>query len=200
MCDQNSSTRQNDENRAAVYQQLCNSYHQIDDFRSKLLALLPFASAAGLFLLLNDKFPDPLKVEAAKPLLVPIGILGSVVTFGLFSYEIYGIKKCGELINTGAKLEKELEVVGQFGTRPNHLINEPFAAGIIYPAVLASWLFLVLYALNVKAALLIGELVFFVGFACMLVWDILLVLEVRKQRRSQLPAKTQGDQSCRPAT
>lgn len=175
MTEQKTSTGQQDGNRLAVYQQLCLSYHQIDDFRSKLLALLPFASAAGLFLLLSDKLPDPSKVAAAKPLLVPIGIFGSVVTLGLFSYEIYGIKKCGKLIDAGIKLENDLGVIGQFRTRPNHLINEPFAAGIIYPAVLASWLLIVLYAADVKAALLIGSLVFFVGFVCMLVWDISLV-------------------------
>ena len=95
------------------------------------------------------------------------------------------IKKCGELINAGAKLENELGVDGQFATRPIHLINEPFAAGVIYPAVLASWLFLVLYALNVGVALFIGSLVFLVGFACMLVWDIHLVREARKLRQSR---------------
>ncbi|MDX6304401.1 MAG: hypothetical protein QOI77_1370 [Blastocatellia bacterium] len=189
MSEQNASTQQRDANRLAVYQQLCLSYHQIDDFRSKLLALLPFASAAGLSLLL--------KVEAAKPLLVPIGIFGSVVTFGLFSYEIYGIRKCGELIDAGIKLEKDLGVVGQFRTRPNHLINEPFAAGVIYPAVLASWLFLVLYALNVKAALCIGSIIFFVGFTCMLVWDIFLVLKARSLPQSDLRKNAQDDQSRR---
>jgi hypothetical protein len=86
----NASAGQNDANRSAVYQQLCSSYHQIDDFRSKLLALLPFASAAGLFLLLNDKFSDPLKVEAAKPFLVPIGIFGSVVHSAYFLTRFMG--------------------------------------------------------------------------------------------------------------
>lgn len=179
-----------EDNLRGVYQELCNSYRAIDDFRAKLLAFLPFASAAGLFLLLNDKFPDLSKIEAAKPFLVPIGIFGLIVTSGLFSYEIYGIKKCGELINTGIKLEKDLKVVGQFTTRPNCLINEPFAAGVIYPVVLAAWLFLVLYALKVGGALCIGGLVFFVGFACMLVWDICLVQEARKLRESQARANT----------
>lgn len=183
MSEQRASTEQHDANRLAVYEQLCISYHQIDDFRSKLLALLPFASAAGLFLLLR---------AAAKPLLVPIGIFGSVVTLGLFSYEIYGIRKCGKLIGAGIKLEKDLGVVGQFRTRPNDFINEPFAAGVIYPAVLASWLLLVLYASDIKAALCIGSLVFFAGFACVLVWDISLV---RKARQSQLQENARDDQS-----
>jgi hypothetical protein len=55
-----------DDNYRAVYQELCNSYRAIDDFRAKLLAFLPFASAAGLFLLLKDEFPDQTKIEAAK--------------------------------------------------------------------------------------------------------------------------------------
>jgi hypothetical protein len=37
-----------------VYEQLCNSYRAIDDFRAKLLALLPLATGGGIFLLVGD--------------------------------------------------------------------------------------------------------------------------------------------------
>jgi hypothetical protein len=71
-----------------------------------------------------------------------------VITLGLFFFELYGIKKCTQLISAGRKLEEDLHVKnGQFVTRPPGVIgfiNEPFAAGVIYPAVLAAWTFLAL--------------------------------------------------------
>jgi hypothetical protein len=170
--------------RSTVYQQLCDSYHKIDDFRAKLLALLPFASAAGLFLLLNDKLPSPAAMRAAGPFFVPIGIFGVVVTLGLFAYEIYGIQKCGELIDTGIRLETEMKVRGQFTSRPNRVINEVFAAAVIYPAVLAGWLFLTLFTLR-EDALGIAELVFFAGFAGMLAWDVYLVRRAERERKAR---------------
>jgi membrane protein implicated in regulation of membrane protease activity len=76
-------------------------------------------------------------------------------------------------------------VPGQFTSRPNRLVNEIFAAGVIYPAVLAGWLFLVLFASGVSAALYIAGFVFLVGVACMLAWDFRLVREAERQRKSR---------------
>jgi hypothetical protein len=78
---------------------------------------------------------------------MPIGFFGFVITLGLFFYELYGIKKCTSLIRAGIDLEKNVLKVHnrQFATRPPGvalLINEPFAASLIYPAVLAAWTFL----------------------------------------------------------
>jgi hypothetical protein len=193
MSDQNPVSPKDNPHRTDVYQQLCSSYHQIDDFRAKLLALLPFASAAGLFLLLNDKLPDRSAVEAAGPFFVPIGIFGAVVTLGLFFYEIYGIRKCGALIVTGIELERKMKVRGQFTSRPNYLINEPFAAGVIYPAVLAGWLFLALVAWSATAALVIAGLVFLAGFALMLAWDVSMVREAREREKQALAADREAD-------
>ncbi len=36
------------------YEEVCRSYQAIADFRAKLIGLLPLASGAGIFLLLND--------------------------------------------------------------------------------------------------------------------------------------------------
>ncbi len=128
--------------KLTIYRELCASYRAIDDFRAKLLGLLPLATGTGIFLLLGDKT----KLNAVAPYLGPIGVFGFVVTLGLFSYEIFAIKKCGALISAGTELEKQLEKGyishGQFVTRPNIFINEPFAAGIIYSAVLAAWIYL----------------------------------------------------------
>ena len=126
-----------------VYEQLCNSYRAIDDFRAKLLGFLPLATGTGVFLLLTDQA----KILSMQNLLKPIGLFGFVVTLGLFFYELYGIKKCACIIEVGKDLEVNLLKVskGQFATRPHGvalLINEPFAASLIYPAVLAAWTFL----------------------------------------------------------
>lgn len=37
-----------------AYGEVCNSYHAIDDFRTKLLGILPIASLAGILLLGKD--------------------------------------------------------------------------------------------------------------------------------------------------
>jgi len=136
-----------DDNRRAVYQELCNSYRAIDDFRAKLLGFLPLATGTGILLLL-DKLRNfnGLNVET-KSLLAAVGAFGFVITLGLFAFKIYGIRKCHALILAGQQLEGELRSDGQFFHRPREVIgfiNEPFAAGIIYPAVAAAWIFLAL--------------------------------------------------------
>jgi hypothetical protein len=40
-----------DENLRDAYQELCNSYRAVDDFRMKLLAFLPLATGTGVVLL-----------------------------------------------------------------------------------------------------------------------------------------------------
>jgi hypothetical protein len=120
------------------YDQLCQSYRAIDDFRAKLLGFLPVVTGGGLLLLSRNV--DGVAAE----LFLPVGLFGVVVTLGLFSYEIYGIAKCHKLIIAGKALELALglEKAGQFETRPREVlghINEPFTAAIIYPAVMAAW-------------------------------------------------------------
>jgi hypothetical protein len=126
-----------------VYEQLCNSYRAIDDFRAKLLGFLPLATGTGAFLLITDQA----KIVSMQNLFKPIGLFGLVITLGLFFYELYAIKKCTRLIEVGKELEKNVLGVsnGQFARRPPGvalLINEPLAASLIYPAVLAAWTFL----------------------------------------------------------
>jgi predicted cation transporter len=174
------------------YEQLCTSYHAIDDFRSKLLGLLPIVSGSGIFLLLSEALArTPLKEAAgARQFLYPIGLFGFVVALGLFCYELYGILKCHTLINAGRAMEIVLGIEqGQFRKRPRslfYLINEPFAAGLIYPAVLAAWMFLALLfpqsqGNSVQAtepatehAIAVAIRVFIFGFAFMLVYNLTL--------------------------
>jgi hypothetical protein len=151
------------DNWKAAYEQLCTSYHAIDDFRTKLLGILPLATGTGIFLFLNNLTPE------TEPFLVPLGVFGFVVTLGLFFYEIYGIARCTYLIKVGQVLENHLglnKTDGQFLSRPDAIlgfINEPFAAGVIYPAVLASWLYLALVFTAPQSALAFAILIFLVG-------------------------------------
>jgi hypothetical protein len=102
--------------------------------------------------------------------LLAIGTFGFVIALGLSCYELYGIKRCHSLIETGRNIERDLGLRGQFQMHPLGvfgLINEPFAAGIVYPAVLAAWTFLALVspAHDVKSGkfmkLIIGHYAFF---------------------------------------
>lgn len=132
-----------------VYAELCASYHAIDDFRTKLLGFLPLVTGGGLVLLSGQA------ENVRKEFFGPVGRFGVVVTLGLLAYELFGIKKCHALIETGKVLEGRLRLpiaqgerrAGQFLQRPNNLlwvVNEPFAAALIYPAVLAAWTYLAL--------------------------------------------------------
>jgi hypothetical protein len=180
-----------DENLKTTYDQLCYSYRAIDDFRAKLLGFLPLASGTGIFLLIPDNSKSPLNTY-----LVPVGAFGFLITLGLFFYEIYGIKKCHALIKAGQKIEDQMRIRGQFQGRPPGVagfINEPFAAGVIYPAVLAAWTFLALQDQKISKweppdllfikleppYLWIAIVVFFVGSACSFALNRWLVKERR---------------------
>lgn len=137
-------TPKNEDLRMA-YEQVCSSHNAIADFRAKLLGFLPLASGAGIFLLLNDNVT---KFGFAKLYLSPIGIFGFVVTLGLFLYELRGIQQCNRLIEVGELIEDLLDIDGQFKRRIapiSPLISHTRAAQVIYPAVLAAWIFLALF-------------------------------------------------------
>jgi hypothetical protein len=130
------------DNRKIAYNQLCTSYHAIDDFRTKLLGFLPLVTGGGL-ILLSGRAED-----VRKEFFGPVGRFGILVTLGLLAYELFGIKKCHALIEAGKAMEQDMGLPdGQFIRRPNNLlwiVNEPFAAAIIYPTVLAAWTYLAL--------------------------------------------------------
>lgn len=160
------------ENHKIVYQELCTSYRAIDNFRTALLGLLPLASGAGIFLFYSDT-----ETTTLETLMGPIGLFGFAVTLGLFLFEIYGIRKCHALIDAGRRLEELLGVEGQFTRRPREVIgfiNEPFASGIIYPAVLAAWAFVGFYPVCPIASGVIAFFLFGIGFALSLWYNFWL--------------------------
>lgn len=169
--DNDQDDRQN-ANLNVAYQELCKSYHAIDDFRTKLLGFLPLATAGGIVLLLNNPKGLESLDAGTKALLAAVGAFGGLITLGLFAYELYGIKKCGELILRGKFMERSLlkntEHIkdGPFESRPHEvagIINEPFAAGVIYPAVLSAWVFFALHFASPQANPWVPIFVFAVG-------------------------------------
>jgi hypothetical protein len=97
--------------------------------------------------------------------------------FGLLSYEIYGIRKCHALIIAGRRLEAGLGLgTGQFLARPREVagvLNEPFAAAIIYPAVIAAWTFLAAYS-HPASRVELAVWVFALGFTTILGYNFWL--------------------------
>jgi hypothetical protein len=137
-------------NRRTAYEQVCTSFHAIDDLRTKLLGFLPLVTGGGLILLTGRTG------DVRKAFFGPFGIFGILITFGLLVYELNGMKRCQELIYDGEALERAMGLThGQFTTRvkqpsnlytrpfaPSNMFTKPFAAAWIYPAVIAAWTYL----------------------------------------------------------
>jgi hypothetical protein len=127
----------------AAYEELCSRHQQIDDFRGKLLALLPIASgAAGLVLLRSNS------VEAERYLL-PIGIYGVAITLGLFIYELHGIAVCKRIMEQAEGLENDLNIPpgrGQYRDRGRNVLHKvievEMASWIVYLSVIAGWIYI----------------------------------------------------------
>jgi hypothetical protein len=119
---------------------VCQNLRSIDDFRGRLLALLPLASgAAGILLLGNLVSPQ---------YLWQIGIFGFIVILALSVYEFRGILQCHKLVKKAEQLEGLLEVnqiARQFDSRHRWaygVISVPVASILIYLAVALGWVFL----------------------------------------------------------
>jgi hypothetical protein len=85
------------ENTRKAYDEVCRSYERIDDFRAKLLSLLPIVSGTGLFLLLRETGLGEAATDS-RSLLTFSGSFGAVITLGLLFYELRGIQRCVRLI------------------------------------------------------------------------------------------------------
>lgn len=153
-----STARPRDDYRE-LYTQVCESYRSIDDFRMKLLGLLPVATGAGVLALLSSGKVDlgatGSELEQIQQVLAAVAIFGVAITLGLFAYELHGIVKCGRLIKIGARIERDMgpsgRFFGQFETRPHRvvgLIDVPFASSVVYPAAVAVWVFVGLVSLS----------------------------------------------------
>jgi hypothetical protein len=131
------------ENLLVAYKAACDRHQQIDEFRGKLLALLPIASGGIGLLLIGER-------GTFESYLTPIGIYGLVATSGLFIYELYGISVCKQIMGQAAGLEKRLNIpesMGQFRDRKEskpreRLIQAEIASWVVYLSVLSGWLYI----------------------------------------------------------
>jgi hypothetical protein len=126
--------------RETVYQEICKSHASIADFRARLLALLPAASGASVFIALQ-------KADGDNHFLGPLGLFGFTAIFGLFMYELRGIEDCVKLRRHAEAIEHELgirEGESHFHRKRGKLgglADEIGAGWIVYTAVLISWLY-----------------------------------------------------------
>ncbi|MEH1887736.1 hypothetical protein [Nostoc sp.] len=137
-----------------AYEEICKSYHALDDFRMKLLGFLPLSSLLGIFLV-GDKKLSTDGNPSSPELIAFISLFAAAFTIALFIYEIRGILRCNNLIQTGDEIEQLLGVKGQFRVcREEHqcnkrtsdriagLFNAKLAACLIYSSVFAAWVFM----------------------------------------------------------
>ena len=160
----NEMTKDNTEDKTgallSVYQEICTSLHDIDDFRMKLLGLLPLTSLVGIFALGSNSLFATQTIES-KHLIGFIAIFAACLTLSLFIYEIRGILRCSDLIRRGGEIESLLGVRGQFSVcmeehdckktaatwkeRAIHFFDAKLAACVIYSTVSTAWTFTALH-------------------------------------------------------
>jgi hypothetical protein len=98
----------------ATYEEICKSYHALDEFRMKLLGLLPIVSIVGLFALDKTELKSAGSV-ATNEIVAYVGLFATMFNIALFIYEMRGILTCHDLLTSGRALEKLMNVTGQFG-------------------------------------------------------------------------------------
>lgn len=139
-----------------TYKEICTSYHAIDEFRAKLLGILPIASLAAIVVVAKDLTTAGFAEGGPVERLIGFGsFFGAAFTLALFLFEIRGILRCHELIQRGKAIEEELAVSGQFFTcvrqhergarSPEGVFNVKVAASVMYSLVFSAWLFLGLH-------------------------------------------------------
>jgi hypothetical protein len=166
-----------DEELRMVYQQLCTSYQNIAEFRSKLLALLPFVTASSF---VATMIGDPSKSLPLARLVLPFGLFGALVTLALFLYEVDNLKRSTLLTAQGRTLEKAMHLLGPFTPGPSSLFNTRNAAGLIYSTTFAGWICLALWFALPGTAIYVSLLVFVISVLLSLPFLQRLRLQVSK--------------------
>ncbi len=178
------------ENLRKVYEVTCSRHRAIDDFRGKLLALLPIASAGVGLLLLT-------KPKEIQPYATVIGLYGCAVTAGLFLYELRCINECGDVMDKAGELEDELKTppgTGQFRDERKRplfgLVGAEMASWVVYFSVFGGWLYLAGsngWWNHVPAYFIV------VVAASVLVVKFLFVIGKEKERREKIAKRKEAD-------
>jgi hypothetical protein len=199
----------------AVYTEVSNNYRAIDELRLKLLALLPLATGTGILVFLGREGGRP-GAGVSAAVAVPVGLFGMVATVSLYFYELHGVEKCAHFIHRGDLIERQLGVRGSFRNRPHHIfgvVSELLPTMIIYPASLASWLFVALspvgqqwFGVDARAVIAGAGAVIAVAASVATILTMERTRAARReaqQRRDDLPYTTvpwTGDQPEQPET
>lgn len=136
----------------AAYNQVCSAHDRIADFRGKLLALLPIASAGGLFLFISKKGIS----DGVKAYLGPIGIFAVLASLDLLAHELRVIQRCFYLQRCARMLESKIpDSMCEFGaftftSKARNWTGAPLAAALIYPAVIGAWIYMSLEGFGVS--------------------------------------------------
>jgi hypothetical protein len=140
-----------DEKLKLDYEQTTAYYHALADSRFKLLALIPIVTGAAIGLLSEGTQPGPV---------LAIGILGFVVTLGLFFYNQRNTQIFDTMILRAKMLEILLQLesldhrypyAGPFLSRPKRTLKlfgvirvwGDRGLAIVYGAALGGWAFLI---------------------------------------------------------
>ena len=158
-----STANASSETQVAVYQEVCKSYHALEDFRAKLLGFLPLASGAGIFFLLG------VNGKPSASYLTPIGLVGAGITLGLLAYELRNSQLSRVLRDAGKELEESLLTKGQFRhlhDALDRLVGTMLGGSLVYAAVFAGWVYVALVSVSALWAWVVAFTAF---LACLVV-------------------------------
>jgi hypothetical protein len=160
-----------------MYKQIASQHDRIDDFRAKLLGLLPAVTGLSLLVTIGEKTPESLNSE----FVVAIGIFGALASIGLLVHELRSISRCYMLISIGAVLEHRLakgeDDDARFGTFTSRLawgfggpVSRENAALIVYPASIAAWAFVAAWSMLGSWSLAVPVVLFFLAAVLGHIW------------------------------
>ena len=135
--EKNSPSRASTEKR---YEEICASIRTTDEISFRLLGLVPLLSGAAIVTVSKN--------NVSQGLLWLISLFGTMVTLGLFRWELRNIQNCKWLASRAAEMEKDEFGVtsGQFSGRDEAprlfgvRVGKTEAEKIIYIATIFSWL------------------------------------------------------------
>jgi hypothetical protein len=133
---------ENKEFYSKVYEKLVDNVKQLEDVRFKLLAIVPSVSAIGIKELYAVNCENHVKVFFA--------ILGIVITFSIFIFELRNRQIIKALNKRKVALENEMDVpttVFMKDLQSSGIVTHRFSMNLIYITAIVSWLFFLFFTL-----------------------------------------------------
>lgn len=98
---------QPDKSLADTYKEICQNIRVTDEISFKLLGTVPLAAGVGSGILTVLEKGKVLE-DYAGLAVITLSVLGALITFGLFNWELRNIQRCKWLIARAATLERHL--------------------------------------------------------------------------------------------